>query len=258
MLCFLQHYMFQTGLLQKVFAKLSPADGMLGEAFGGGIIRIDATNASYLNGPYGVRYPGELLGHTPATRANLIASGHSGRQFSPMSFACSIGNHPEVTNKTNTGTMEHQRAQNDGINDHGKSDYHWNDGDEIVFDKWSIPVPEFRNRLLIQARDRFPDENFEVSGALLPGIEGDELWRASASAASFVIRRSVDGDGFEDISCIDPDSGGLCPTWLSAQLLTPPTNRWLPWLVRRLLLSQPYPIVMKDVDNSKSVHCFGP
>ena len=250
------HYMMQTGLLQKVFAHLPP-ESMVGEAFGGGIARIESTNASYLNGPYGVRYPGELLGHTPRTREYLVASGHCGRQFSPMSFACSIGNHPEITNTTNTGTMDHQRAQNDGINDHGKSNYDWNEGGgDMDFDRWSIPVPELRNRLLIQARDRFPDESFEVLGSLLPGVEGDEDWRATASAAAFLIRRSVDADGAESISCVDPASGAPCAPWVSAQLLTPPTGRWLPSLVRKLLLSQPYPF--GTADGTRRLICFGP
>ena len=258
------HYLFQTGLLQKVYSELSP-ETMVGEAFGGGIIRVESTNASYLFGDYGVKYPGELLGHTPRTRQLLVDSGHSGRQFSPMSFACSIGNHPE-RKSVNTGTMEHTvRKANDGINDHGKSNYFWHDGSSTSFVRWTIPVPEFRNRLFVQTRDRFPDESFFIEMSILPGNgEGDEIFRTTATAARVMITRSFDAKGAEHIECTrldesgENENDGVCASEIEARLLTPPTNRWLPFLVRKLLLSQPYPIVEKDVGSHKALHCFGP
>lgn len=72
-----------TGILQEAFSdtEVYPPDSTLfGEVFGGGIVRIESTNASYITGPAGVRYPGELLGHTPGAKALLVKSGHSGRQ----------------------------------------------------------------------------------------------------------------------------------------------------------------------------------
>ena len=77
------HWFLPTSLLQEAFHDTDaypPDTTLMGEVFGGGIVRIESTNASYITGPAGVRYPGELLGHTPGARALLVQTGHSGRQ----------------------------------------------------------------------------------------------------------------------------------------------------------------------------------
>eukprot|EP00966_Prymnesium_polylepis_P085494 1979412-Prymnesium_polylepis.1 len=53
------HYWLPTNVLQRTFAD-APPDSLVGEVFGGGVVRVDGTNSSHI-GPKGVRYPGELL-----------------------------------------------------------------------------------------------------------------------------------------------------------------------------------------------------
>ena len=74
------HFIFPTGLLQRAFHNWTPSDGAIGEAFGGGIVRVEATTSSYLSGPGGLRFPGEQLGHSASSRSLLSRAGHSGRQ----------------------------------------------------------------------------------------------------------------------------------------------------------------------------------
>ena len=90
------HWFLPTNLLQTAFGNASayPPDAtLMGEVFGGGIVRIESTNCSHLTGPAGADFPGELIEHTEASRRLLVASGHSGRQFSPMTFYNKVGNH---------------------------------------------------------------------------------------------------------------------------------------------------------------------
>ena len=81
------HYFVPTGILLRFFSdvnKYSPETSVFGEVFGGGVVRIDSSNSSHLTGPFGVRYPGELLAHTPESVMMLKNSGHSGRQASSL------------------------------------------------------------------------------------------------------------------------------------------------------------------------------
>ena len=172
------HYFLPAGLLQQWFAEYPPDTSVLGNAFGGGIIRIaEGTNTSHLNGPGGFRYPGELLGHTPGAVDLLVISGHSGRQWSPMAFACAAGNKPwkmMVEQGVNNGLGS---WVNTGNNDDGKYGYlkrhigsgrvrssHWDpatvlskateaEGLVVPFDPYTLPAPELR-RIIRDARER--------------------------------------------------------------------------------------------------------
>ena len=119
--------------------------------------------------------------------------------------------------------------------------------------------------MIFEARTRrFPGEPFEIDGAVLPGAEGDEVWRATASAADFRIAY----DGASRIECIDPATGAACAAWVEARLLAPPSGRWAAALMRRVLLQMPLPILPSfvpsgdqedgsDAGNKWGVHCMG-
>ena len=260
-------------------------------------MRIESTNASYITGPAGVRYPGELLGHTPGARALLVQTGHSGRQWSPMAFCCAIGNHAKKrashrkTYVPNPGLGENERgaeeeaeAENLGNNNNlGRVEYAPSPPDadadaeeeanygvgfgsgrtgvetsntvisastasssRVPFDPFTLLAAETR-RQIREAISRYPDEPFDVRGALLPGFVGDEAWRATASRADFVLERRPGAAG-DALTCTDPATGEECAPWVRAVLLTPPSDHWFGRLMRRLLLSQPYPILAEDLE----------
>ena len=262
------HYLLPTGLLQSTFMDYDPSASVIGEAFGGGIVRIDSSNSTHFTGSRGFRFPGEIYGHTQGALELLKASGHSGRQWSPTSFACAIGNHPHVYDENLGLGKDHTlRAVNTGLG--SKTGYGDEDNSGLGqaaanqpvnatahHDPFSIPSPEVR-RIIREARSRHPSENFDIVGALLPGKEGDELWRAYSAVERFHLRRRVSSEGTEVISCYDPD-GVECSDKLQGILLTPASSHWFAWLVRRLLFSQPYPIVAEDIGPHRRVHCFGP
>lgn len=242
------HYFLPTNLLQEAYTELTP-DTAVGEAFGGGIVRIEATNSSYISGPGGLRYPGEIWGHTSSSLEILVETGHSGRQWSPMSYACAIGNHPVIDNtETNHGL---------GKNHTGLEGNYRTAAGEDAFDMFSLPAPEVR-RVVREARERHPREDFDIVGATLPGATGDETWRANAVRTRFVLRRRFDAVGKETLTCTDPHTDEVCDVWTHAVLLAPPTNRWLNVLMRTILVQQPYPILAEDAGEHRRVHCFGP
>ena len=255
------HYIVPTGLLQIAFAD-APADATLaGELFGGGVVRVESSNSSFLSGEVGVQYPGEIRGHAPDVAPLLRMGGHSGRQWSPMSYHCAIGNHRRPSGARNVGnnndgfTYDWTELVGDGRGAGGVRDNA--PGVSAADGHYTVPAPEFR-RLLREARLRYGDETFTVAGAVLPGPTGDEKWRATAAAARFEIRHSPS----EGARCVDGDTGATCARDVEAALLAPPSGNPLGWFVRRLLLSQPYPIVPEDIElghgPSKRLHCFGP
>lgn len=131
---------------------------------------------------------------------------------------------------------------------------------DVPFDPFTLLAAETR-RQIREAMSRYPDEPFDIRGALLPGFVGDEAWRATASRAKFVLERRLDAASGDTIVCSDPDTGDACPNWVSAILLTPPSDHWFSGLMRRLLLSQPYPILAEDLQqhgHTRRLHCFGP
>ena len=92
---------------------------------------------------------------------------------------------------------------------------------------------------------------------VLPGAAGDESWRATAARVRFEIVASAHG-----VRCVDSDTGAACASEVRSALVAPPSGHPLAWLVRRLLVSQPYPIVREDLElghgGSRNLHCFGP
>lgn len=258
------HAVLPTGLMQQWFADFPPDTSVLGNAFGGGIVRIaEGTNCSHITGPSAFRYPGELLGHTAGAVDLLVRTGHSGRQWSPMTFSCAAANKPPVA--VNRGHIV-------GLDE------------SAPFDPYTLPAPELR-RILRDARARYPLEDFDVVGALLPGVEGDEKWRAFASAEDFVLRRRIDRAGNDSLVCLrysnnssrsggsvasageEENSGGdnaekgnllPCSASLERILLTPLSDHIFARFMRWILLSQPYPILAEDAKSHRRLHCFGP
>ena len=112
--------------------------------------------------------------------------------------------------------------------------------------------------IYILLNQRFPLEDFDIVGSLLPGVEGDEKWRAYASAEDFVLRRRVTAGGGDTIECVDRKNGSSCSASLNAILLAPPSPHPLAWLFRKMLLQQPYPILDEDAGGHRRLHCFGP
>ena len=122
------------------------------------------------------------------------------------------------------------------------------------FDPYTLPAPAFRT-LVRNAVARSDDKEFTISGAILPGPVGDESWRASAAAAKFFLWYSADTG---ETQCTDRDTGLPCSAYLKDVLVAPPSRRPLAWLMRNVLLSQPYPIPGYDAGAHFRLHCFGP
>ena len=69
-------------LLQTAFGNASayPPDAtLMGEVFGGGIVRIESTNCSHLTGPAGADFPGELIEHTEGQLRDVLDAVNSKR-----------------------------------------------------------------------------------------------------------------------------------------------------------------------------------
>ena len=160
-----------------------------------------------------------------------------------MTFACALGNRIEsLGSNVNSGHIP-------GLDD------------SAPFDPYTIAAPEFR-RLLSIATWRFPSEDFEIRGAILPGIEGDEAWRANEASSRFVIIRrqqnSLLANDTQTMQCIDLDSQLPCDKWTEMTLLAQPSDHWLAIVFRKVLLQQPYPVVFDESLAHRRVHCFGP
>ena len=217
------------GLMQQLFCESNPRSSILADIFGGGIVRVDRTSSSHLVGPLGVDFPGEYTTHKPRLVHLLVAAGHCGRQFNAMGGYTKVGNHPPSDN-----AIDATSSPNGG---------------------YTIPSMELR-RLIRDAQQRFPRESFFIEGAILPGCEGDEIWRATASVARFRLIRDGD-DG--SLSCFEEGAeGGGCSERTRAALLAPPSGHWLSRLLMKFLLQQPYPIVPENTGRDRSVVCFGP
>ena len=230
------HYVLPTGVMQEMFVDSTP-DTVYGEVFGGGIVRIEATNASHLTGPLGLQYPGMSGGHTPGTVALLREGGHSGNQWSPNGYASAIGNRPP---RRPESFFESGLDSEEGA----------------PFMHYTLPAAEIR-RVIRDACSRHPAEAFDIEGAVLDGVDGDEEWRAYSEKSRFIIRRRFDDDGSETLSCVDPESEALCDAWTSAVLLSPPSNHVVAVFFRRLLLQMPLPILSKTAGAHRLVHCTG-
>ena len=222
------------------------------------VVRIDSSNATHITGSRGFRFPGEIFGHTAGAIELLRASGHSGRQWSPTSYACAVGNHPHAESEENLGLGKDHTVKDRSSGMLAQSAEHQPPLDASVpHDPFTMLAPEVR-RVIREARSRHPGEDFDIRGALLPGPSGDELWRAHAASHRFVLRRRVSGAaGEEHISCED-EEGGACDERVRAVLLAPPSPHAFAWLMRRLLFSQPYPLVAEDVGEHRRGACTWP
>ena len=228
------NWILPTGIVQELFADETP-ESIMGEAFGGGIVRIEATNASHLTGPLGLQFPGLLSGHTPGTVELLQRGGHSGKQWSPNGYASAVGNRPPGKPK---------------IFQHGAS------SSGAPFAPYTVQAAEMR-RLIRHSRSRYPLDEFDIAGAMLPGVEGDEMWRMSAVKTRFLIRRRFDASGNELLTCTDPVTEDDCDEWTRAVLLTPPTNRLIAMLFRKILLQMPVVITPEMAGPHRLIHCTG-
>lgn len=221
------------------------------------MIRIDSSNATHITGSRGFRFPGEIFGHTAGAIELLKASGHSGRQWSPTSYACAVGNHPDAESKENLGLGKDHTVKDRSSGMLAQSAQHQPPLDASVpHDPFTMLAPEVR-RVIREARSRHPEEAFDIHGALLPGTSGNEMWRAHAASRKFVLRRRVSDGAGDEITCEDA-AGGACDERVRDILLAPPSPHWFAWLMRRLLFSQPYPIIAEDVgDHRRGTSSFG-
>ena len=163
-----------------------------------------------------------------------------------------IGNHPPRHDQFNNG------INNQGLNGRSANET-VTDNIQHTFTRYTIAAPEMR-RVIRNARSRHPLEDFDISGALLPGVVGDEKWRATASEADFILRRRFDERGIESMSCMtktDEDGEEPCDDWVHSVLLAPATNHIFTRLMRALLLQMPDPILMLDDGSHRLMHCMG-
>ena len=117
-------------------------------------MRIEATNASHLTGPLGLQFPGLLSGHTPGTVELLQRGGHSSKQWSPNGYASAVGNRPPGKPKI----FQHD-ASSSGA----------------PFAPYTVQAAEMR-RLIRHSRSRYPLDEFDIAGAMLPGVELRTMW----------------------------------------------------------------------------------
>ena len=133
----------------------------------------------------------------------------------------------------------------------------WKLGDDVPDLPSAVSQPSMVNALTSALLPSTPVPD-DIEGAILPGVDGDELWRATAVKTRFVLRRRFDAaTGNESITCVDLETEEPCDAWTHAVLLSPPTNRWLPMFFRKLLLQMPAVIVPEFVGPHRLVHCTG-
>ena len=264
------HFLLPTSLLQTVFhdVKVYPPDAnVFGEVFGGGVVRFEGTNSSHLTGPFGLQYPGETFAHNPKAVTLLKSAGHIGRQWSPNSYTSAIGNKMYNSNNRYNSLQRpegFQKTINHPINYPGDvySDQ-LSRNDKVArvkllgapFGPYTIAAAGAR-RLIRDARVYHQHEEFDISGAILDGTTGDELWRANSAAAEFTLKRRFDEmTGLEKITCIDTRSNNPCSEWVSLTLLAEPTKKLFARIMSRLLLHMPIPIVKENEGHHRRITC---
>ena len=62
---------------------------------------------------------------------------------------------------------------------------------------------------------------------------------------------------FAHVVCVDEEDTP-CAGWVEEQLLAAPSGHWLAMLASKMLLQQPYPLVVGDEGPHRRLHCFGP
>lgn len=140
-----------------------------GDAFGGGIVRIEHHNSTHMGGLCPAETSTQL---TDAAIALLQQTGHSGRVFNPA-FAMNIGPHALPPRP------------------------------DTPFVRYTLPAYELRRQLRDARRKAEP---FELTYTRLPGTVGDELWRVHARGRTIKLVVSSDRDWMGD-ACIVLDEG---------------------------------------------------
>lgn len=123
--------------------------------------------------------------------------------------------------------------------------------DSFPFSPYTIPALELR-RLVDEAISK--DENFAVVYDRLPGTRGDEDWRARATDKTITAvfsEKKIE-------SCVQQAEDGAESPCDEDEIALRPMSQ-VPWLVRRLSLYHPYPIVTdSNGDIPRYIPCFGP
>ena len=208
------HYFLPTGLLQRAFIDAPPST-ILGDSFGGGVIRVEMTNSSHLTGPRDI-----LAVRSPTTQALLREAGHAGTQYSPNIFA---------------GGAQHIGMQS---------------APQAI--AYTLPAAGLR-RLIHEARVRYPSEDFFIVGSVLPGAEGDEAWRATASQYKFSIARRGSVPRADDfIECIDPETNVPCESHVHNLILSPPSTHWIARLLQKLILQKQLPVLILPEEEERA------
>ena len=219
------HLLLPTDLLGSLFPGTSVAFAMR-------TVRVEHTSSAWINSIY----PNEITSQmSPKERTVLREAGHLARMFNPMKsriLSPAIGAPPPAY------------AAPPG-------------SDGRPFARWTVPTLELR-RLLAEAREQ--GEAFSLTYTLLDGQSGDERWRRSGGGRTVTI--TEDGKGGRTCT-LCPDlmaslmgslAGGCACADDELPLMPPP-----PYLARKLLVQQPYPIVGDERDDPEANFiCYGP
>ena len=171
-----------TGVLQTRWAAQRDA------AYGGGVVRVEATSSEHLN----ALYPGEITSLlAPRTRALLRLSGHASRQFNPKA-------------RRVLGPRIRARMPR------------WVEGSGVPFVRYTVPALELR-RLLGEARRAAAAANssFSLRYTRLAGARGDETWRSSSRGVAVRLTRD-DGRGNGRCVCRDEAETATDARWRRA------------------------------------------
>mmetsp|Transcript_18883 Transcript_18883/g.60595 ORF Transcript_18883/g.60595 Transcript_18883/m.60595 type:complete len:363 (+) Transcript_18883:123-1211(+) len=217
------HLLVPTGLLQTALAEQSSAaaaPAWLSDAFGGGLVRIDATNSSVL---LSLAVGGaEMTDKLPLRARELLSSANaSGRYFE---FYAARNYYERSYDHDKTAL--HAAAAAAGATDSSDPAY-------------VVPAYELRRSLAL-ARRRGEPFSLEYT-PLPPGLGTPTQWRAHAGE-----KVSLDEAADGLVSCVVGRAREACGA-AELALLPPP-----PWLLTRVLL--PYPIPLLD-GAGDGIHC---
>lgn len=217
------HLIAPTGLLQRW---LHHSAGV----YGGGVVRVEATDSEWLLDV--LQYPGEVTSmHSARARALMQGGGHTGRHWHPMLFSTPSGRqHAHGEFGAPTANRSHRRR--------------------VSSARFTLPSFELRRRL---AEMRAYGAPFSLTYTQLPGVGGDEAWRAHASGRTVIIRETPQGGLKGGRRQCRVAGGGRClPSDLA---LLPAPSGWLYW-PGKLLLSVPYVVI--DDEAPTELHCYSP
>ena len=214
------HLIVPTGLLFHAFANSSDS-----HIYGGGVIRVEATNSNWLQ----TIYPAELT-HVlePSTVVHMLTK---------------VGSPPPIYFNPGANRVL-------GLLERG-----WVNHSGTVF-QYTVPGLEFK-RLLSEAIAK--DWDFSVTFAQLPGTKGDEIWRAFAVRRRF--RVSVKNRVIVRCTVQQYDSRGKAKRALNCDPSDIPYQLNVPWWIRKVAMYHPYPIIFDDPKKRtprKTITCFGP